>query len=102
MVDMATILREQIYSAVRAFTCDIGDLRVARGLSRRHKKRMSDYAVIGVGKMQSDQWCDPYHSIDMREVVIYRGKDGQLWVRPSYEFNDGRFEALPAPTAEQA
>lgn len=70
----------------------------------RHKKRGSTYEVIGTGKMQAEDWhdiardadgsaCGP--SVDMREVTIYRSEDdGQLWVRPIEEFNDGRFSAI--------
>ena len=28
---------------------------------------------------------------DLTPVVIYRGESGQVWVRPSSEFDDGRF-----------
>lgn len=78
--------------------------------THRHKKRGSEYALIGVGKMQAENWCefttDVNHtdgrlyaiagkSVDMREVSIYRSVDGgSLWVRPVEEFNDGRFEQL--------
>jgi len=77
----------------------------------QHKKRGTTYAVIGTGKMQSENWLDMEHafdeggyiggdSVDMREVTIYRSEsDGSLWVRPVEEFNDGRFVALP-PTPE--
>lgn len=74
--------------------------------SHRHVKRGTEYQLIGTGKMQAEKWyeypCErPVNSIDMQEVAIYRGDDGQLWVRPVAEFNDGRFEILPAaPTTE--
>lgn len=33
---------------------------------------------------------------DMEDIVVYRSrKDGSLWARPPYEFDDGRFRALP-------
>ncbi|MDP8249593.1 hypothetical protein [Pseudochrobactrum saccharolyticum] len=74
--------------------------------THRHVKRGTEYHLIGTGKMQAEKWyeypCErPVNSIDMQEVAIYRGDDGQLWVRPVAEFNDGRFEILPAaPTTE--
>ena len=33
-------------------------------------------------------------SLDDEPVVIYRGDDGKLWVRPIAEFEDGRFERV--------
>lgn len=64
--------------------------------THRHKKRGSTYQVIAEGRLQVDG------DLDNERVVIYRGEDGQHWVRPSYEFNDGRFEALvPASEGEE-
>lgn len=85
--------------------------------THRHVKRGTEYQLIGTGKMQAETWVDgrtikPTHpeegkiqitskQVDMQEVAIYRGDDGQLWARPIAEFNDGRFETLPAaPTSE--
>ena len=75
----------------------------------RHKKRDTEYALIGYGKIQTRDWVDRRPvidglmkepptvplppSVDMREVAIYRSlDDGALWVRPKDEFFDGRFE----------
>ncbi|WP_205649548.1 hypothetical protein [Agrobacterium sp. CNPSo 2736] len=75
--------------------------------THRHKKRGTEYVLIGVGKMQAENWKFPHTyrdmgesetdmlSVDMREVAIYRSiDDDSLWVRPREEFEDGRFEAL--------
>lgn len=78
----------------------------------RHKKRGTEYEVIGIGKMQTDNWEEreyagsdepvPGASVDMREVVIYRSATDptEIWVRPREEFEDGRFERLRASDGE--
>jgi hypothetical protein len=58
----------------------------------RHKKRGTVYEVLGSATMQTEDWGH-----DNASVVVYRGEDGMLWVRPTAEFMDGRFEAAPPP-----
>jgi len=64
----------------------------------RHKKRGTIYRVIGEGKIQASRWfykvADIAVPVDMCEMTIYEGEDGQVYVRPTSEFNDGRFEDL--------
>lgn len=82
----------------------------------RHKKTGGTYVEVGHGKIQSDDLVllnhdytgqitrDDYLSYvsvrigrsgDMLDVVTYRSeKDGKLWTRLTYEFEDGRFEEI--------
>jgi hypothetical protein len=72
--------------------------------THRHKKRKTEYVLIGYGKMQAENWfvVDPGFAepirgdVDMREVAIYRSATDpkEIWVRPREEFEDGRFESL--------
>lgn len=56
----------------------------------RHKKRGSLYQEIGRGFCQvSSQPIE-----EGSPVVIYKGIDGQFWVRHVKEFEDGRFEEV--------
>lgn len=59
--------------------------------THRHKARGSLYKVLGEGKMQI---ASPFSDLDMTPMTIYEGEDGQTWVRPTEEFNDGRFEKI--------
>mgnify|MGYP000364350470 CR=1 FL=1 len=57
--------------------------------THRHVKRGTGYHRMATAKMQA---TDPV--TDMQTVEIYQGEDGQWWVRPTSEFNDGRFEEV--------
>jgi hypothetical protein len=59
------------------------------GAKWRHARRGTTYEVVGEGRFQADSG-----KYDDGTVVIYRGDDGQVWVRPWVEFMDGRFERL--------
>lgn len=94
-----TVQRHSSRAAIRAVEAD-------RAATHRHKKCGSEYVLLGIGKMQSEDWIDETRdtfddSVDMRDVAIYRSVDnGHLWVRPREEFEDGRFEALPLSDGE--
>lgn len=55
----------------------------------RHKKRGHLYQVVGRAQVQAEAPLTDYEV-----VVVYRGPDGQLWVRRNSEFHDGRFEPV--------
>jgi len=58
--------------------------------THRHVKRGSTYQVIGEAELQAtDPVCEG------TVLTVYKAEDGKLWVRPTYEFKDGRFETLP-------
>lgn len=75
----------------------LADQQANNGPVYRHKKRGTEYIVIGEGKMQAP-WAImnamSIEPVDMEPVIIYRGTDGQIWVRPKEEFEDGRFEKV--------
>lgn len=61
----------------------------------RHKKRGTEYQIIGHGKIQTDVPLKDYD-----EVVIYVAENGSLWIRPVSEFMDGRFENVENEKSE--
>lgn len=66
---------------------------IEAGSKWRHRKRGTTYHVIGSAKLQA---ADVGGMSDNETMIVYRGEDGQLWVRPADEFDDGRFEAIPS------
>lgn len=56
----------------------------------RHKKRGTEYDVLGEADLQTEKPLRDY-----AVVMVYRDPtSGRLWVRPVDEFNDGRFEVV--------
>lgn len=55
----------------------------------RHVKRGTEYELVCVAMIQTDTPLNDYD-----QVMVYRGEDGQTWVRPLSEFGDGRFEPI--------
>lgn len=59
--------------------------------THRHVKRGSKYRLEGYGEIQTGAPIGDYC-----KVAIYSAEDGCVWVRPVSEFEDGRFEVMPA------
>ena len=60
--------------------------------THRHKKG-GLYRVLGEGVNEANR---------SETLVIYDDETGQIWVRPSVEFWDGRFAELPKPKPSMA
>jgi len=99
---------EQRIDHLQAFSARLNALLSARPLALggqhscgegkrvRHKKRGTEYTIIGVGRAQGEL-------SDEDPVVLYRGDaDGGLWVRHQAEFSDGRFEYITTPARAEA
>ncbi|MGO7560505.1 dATP/dGTP pyrophosphohydrolase domain-containing protein [Rhizobium johnstonii] len=57
----------------------------------QHHKSKGTYAVLATGNMQTSVPISDYEP-----VTVYRSEaDGSVWVRPTEEFEDGRFDDLP-------
>ena len=61
----------------------------------RHKKRGTIYTEVCRAELQAA--TSP--PIEGELMIVYRGDDGNVWVRGAGEFNDGRFEAVKEATA---
>jgi hypothetical protein len=86
--ELGSYTRERAEKHAAVATPAISERRV------RHKKRNSTYRVIGSASLQTDKPLS-----DMQIVVVYQSEtNGHIWVRPVSEFEDGRFEELPANT----
>jgi hypothetical protein len=78
----AAMARLKIFSALAA---------EEQHMKWRHKNCGTTYNIIGVAALQT---ANPSALCDNKVVVVYQGEDGQLWVRASDEFHDGRYEKI--------
>lgn len=60
--------------------------------THRHLKRGSEYQVLAFGELQTTSPIP-----DETPVTIYLAGNGAYFVRPTAEFEDGRFELIPEP-----
>lgn len=67
--------------------------------THRHMGRGTSYQVVAEGYLQTTALIGT--AADDEHVTLYRGEDGRWWVRPTDEFNDGRFEPLPPPPGQE-
>lgn len=54
-----------------------------------HATRGSRYEVVGRATLQTSRPLTDYDA-----MAVYRDRDGELWVRPKNEFEDGRFQPV--------
>lgn len=57
--------------------------------THKHIKRGNLYQTIHLATLQTSEPIE-----DGADVTVYRDEDGNVWVRPDDEFNDGRFESI--------
>jgi hypothetical protein len=62
--------------------------------THRHKKRGSTYEVLYEAGYQESQPGEQSDLVDDTLMIVYRGEDGQVWVRTADGFHDGRFERV--------
>lgn len=55
--------------------------------THRHVKTGGEYRVLARGKIEAT----------LAPIVVYENRDGETWVRPVAEFEDGRFVPLASP-----
>ena len=56
----------------------------------RHVKRGTIYTVLFEGQLQ---WSNQ-PQLEDTIMTVYKSESGKIWIRPSSEFNDGRFKEL--------
>jgi hypothetical protein len=66
--------------------------------THRHKKRGSEYEIVS--RSAQIQCPADWPLTDYELAVVYKGRDGRLWVRRRSEFDDGRVELIAPPTTE--
>lgn len=65
--------------------------------THRHVKRGSSYQIVAHARLQTERPLE-----DNRDVIVYEGEDGAVWVRPYHEFHDGRFEQIAARALDRS
>ena len=63
----------------------------------QHKVRGTKYRKVGAAEVQTSTPIEEGDVVEVYLSVI----DGRLWVRPTDEFNDGRFEVVPTPPEQE-